>query len=41
MAEVIRRALAVYDLVWTAKERGKTLFFREARDGEEERVVII
>ncbi len=41
MAEVIRRALAVYDLVWTAKEKGKTLFLRGVAEGDEERVVIL
>jgi hypothetical protein len=41
LAEVIRKALAVYDLVWTAKEKGKTLLLKGVGDGDDERVVII
>jgi hypothetical protein len=39
LAEVIRKALAVYDLVWTAIEKGKTLSLKGVGNGDDERVL--
>ena len=36
LSEVIRKALAVYDLVWSEKSKGYKLYFR-SDDGEHER----
>ena len=36
LSEVIRKALAVYDLVWLEKSKGYRMYFR-SEDGKDER----
>ena len=39
LAEVVRRALAVYDFLWDAQKKGSTFFVREV-DGKKKEVVL-
>lgn len=40
MTEVIRRSLAVYEMLWNAQQEGETVLLRDT-DGNEREVVLI
>lgn len=40
LSEVIRRALALYDLVWTEKQQGSTTIIR-CKDGTEKQIQLL
>lgn len=40
MTEVIRRALAVYDFLWSCKESGETPLIR-SKDGKERELLLL
>ena len=40
LAEVIRKALAVYDFLWSEREKGTKLFVRSSDDKDRELVLL-